>query len=268
MGAASSELSHSDRNFLIRPFVWPPSLQQPASPWRWPRSPRRRGEVEQRLGAPHAERGAVVRRGGLLGRAECAEPEPRAVPRRVADLRGVLAPRPPPHPAVVPPRARRLWCVRGCGAAVVVATAAAALPRGARSERHQRRRRPQRRRGRERRAGGGRSGAAAGRLAEHVEEDHVQGVVLVEGEVLAVPVPVRRRGAGHQGEGRVHARDHARVRGTGTAAGGRPGRGDAAAAAALQGERHVRVHVPRTPVLCSRGLAWPGHETTHTRVPG
>jgi hypothetical protein len=126
-------------------------------------------------------------------------------------------------------RRGRLRCVRG----------PAAPARGAGSERLERRQRRGRLVGVGRRGGGG---AGAGCLSEHVEEDHVQGVVLVEGQVLAVPV--RRRCAG-QGERRARAR--AWIRRTGATGRRRRGRGDVAdhAAASLQGERHVRVHVLR-----------------------
>jgi hypothetical protein len=58
-------------------------------------------EVEDGVGAAHGVRGAVVGPGGLLGGVEGAKPHADAVPARVADLGGVLAPRPAPHAAVL-----------------------------------------------------------------------------------------------------------------------------------------------------------------------
>jgi hypothetical protein len=59
------------------------------------------GEVEDGVGAAHGVRGAVVCPGGLLGGVEGAEPHADAVPARVADLGGELAPGPAPHAAVL-----------------------------------------------------------------------------------------------------------------------------------------------------------------------
>jgi hypothetical protein len=60
------------------------------------------GEVEDGLGSAEPERGAVICPRGLDGGVVGAEPHARALPRRVADLRRVLAPRPLPHAAVPP----------------------------------------------------------------------------------------------------------------------------------------------------------------------
>jgi hypothetical protein len=59
------------------------------------------GEVEDGVGAAHGVRGAVVGPGGLLGGVEGAEPHADAVPARVPDLGGELAPGPAPHAAVL-----------------------------------------------------------------------------------------------------------------------------------------------------------------------
>jgi hypothetical protein len=58
-------------------------------------------EVEDDIGAAHAEGGAVVGARGLDGNVVRAEPHARAPALRVADLRHVLAPRPLPHAAVL-----------------------------------------------------------------------------------------------------------------------------------------------------------------------
>ena len=58
-------------------------------------------EVEHGVGAAHGVGGSVVRSGGLLGGVEGAQPDAHSVAARVADLRRVLAPRPPPHAAVL-----------------------------------------------------------------------------------------------------------------------------------------------------------------------
>jgi hypothetical protein len=189
-----------------------------------------RREVEQRLGAPHAERGAVVRRGGLLGRAEGAEPQPRAVPRRVTDLRGVLPPRPPPHTAVVPPASGAAPRRRSPASASAAATLA---PGGVAGEHPRRRPRAQLRRRRRRR----RQRRHRGGLAEDVEEDHVQRVVLVEREVR------RRLPVGRARQRQRHV--HAWRQSTGGLERGRGGEAigtDAGAGAKPQGERHAGLY--------------------------
>uniref|UniRef100_A0A804MGZ9 Uncharacterized protein n=1 Tax=Zea mays TaxID=4577 RepID=A0A804MGZ9_MAIZE len=60
-------------------------------------------EVELGLGALEPQRRLVVGDGGVLRRVEGAEPHPRRL-LGVPDLRRPLAPRPLPHPSVVPPQ--------------------------------------------------------------------------------------------------------------------------------------------------------------------
>uniref|UniRef100_A0A8R7P4S4 Uncharacterized protein n=1 Tax=Triticum urartu TaxID=4572 RepID=A0A8R7P4S4_TRIUA len=84
------------------------------------------GEVGPGLGPAQRDGGAVVGERGVDGGVVGAEPHPRLLPR-VADLRRVPAPRPLPHPAVVPLR-RRVRPPSRPGTAASDAAAAPVVP--------------------------------------------------------------------------------------------------------------------------------------------